>query len=391
MERTFNRIVRLIRRRYDSMFPHGHAVPFALRTTSGLSHTFGRGEPAFALVVTTTSGISALSPLDLSRIAEAYVRGALEVEGDLRRALVLRTAFPDRHPVAYLWRFLQPLLFGQVRSDARYIAAHYDLPPEFWMTFLDGRHRCYSHGFFERDDEPLADAMTRKLEFALAAIDAKPGDRVLDIGGGWGAVTEYAGRRGVRITSLTISRPSEQFLRDLIAREQLPCTVLLEHLMEHVPEAPYDGIVNLGVTEHLPNYRATLSKYLQLLKPGGKIYLDAAAAPVKHSESTFLEQHIYPGNGTLLCLHEYLAEVARTPLQLLSVQDDRHNYYLTTRRWAENLDAHREVIERGWGAELYRKFRLYLWGCADSFDRNLTQAYHWVMRKPAEGEVAVRS
>lgn len=382
MESAFNRLVRLIQRRYDSMFPAGREVPFALRTSSGLSATFGRGEPAFALVATRATGIAALGSMDLSRIAEAYMCGALEIDGDLRRALVLRTSFPDRHPIAFLWRFVQPLLFGQVKSDTRWIAKHYDLPSEFWMTFLDDRHRCYSHGFFERDDEPLADAITRKLDFALDAIDAKPGDRVLDIGGGWGAMTEHAGRRGVHVTSLTISQASEQYLRELIARESLPCTVLLEHLMEHVPDAPYDGILNLGVTEHLPNYRATLAKYLELLKPGGKIYLDASADREKHRQSTFLEKHIYPGNGTLLCLHEYLTEVARTPLQLLHVRDDRHSYYLTTRRWAENLDRHQEMIERNWGPELYRKFRLYLWGCADSFDRNLTQAFNWSMRKP---------
>jgi cyclopropane-fatty-acyl-phospholipid synthase len=189
----------------------------------------------------------------------------------------------------------------------------------------------------------------------------------------------------VHITSLTISRPSEQFLRDLIAREGLPCTVLLEHLMEHAPAEPYDGIVNLGVTEHLPDYRATLRKYLALLKPGGRIYLDASADRVKHSHSTFLEKYIYPGDGSLLCLHEYLEEVARTPLQLLGVYDDRHSYYLTTKHWAERFDRSRELIERNWGSEMYRKFRLYLWGCADSFDRDLAQAYHWVMRKPVGG------
>jgi cyclopropane-fatty-acyl-phospholipid synthase len=382
METRFYRLVRLIQRRYDAMFPSGDEVPFTLRTSTGLSHTFGRGEPAFALVATDRRGIAALSTMDLSRIAEAYVGGALDVDGDLRRALVLRTAFPDRHPFAFIWRFLQPLLFGQVRSDARWIARHYDFPPAFWTSFLDERHRCYSHGFFERDDEPLADAITRKLDYALDAIEAKPGDRVLDIGGGWGAMTEHGGQRDVRITSLTISEESERYLRELIATEQLPCAVLREHFMEHEPPEPYDGIVNLGVSEHLPNYRATLRKYLRLLKPGGKIYLDASADRVKHSHSSFLEKYIYPGNGSLVCLHEYLAELARTPLQLLGLHDDRHSYYLTTRRWAENFDRQREMIEGNWGPELYRKFRLYLWGSADAFDRDLAQAYHWVMRKP---------
>jgi len=384
MESAFNRLVELLKRRYSSIVPHGHDVAFALRTSTGLSHTFGHGEPAFVLVVTRENGVAALSSMDLTRIAEAYIGGDLEIDGDLRRALLLRTAFSDRHPIAFLWRFVQPLLFGQVNRDVRWIARHYDYPAAFFLSFLDERHRCYSQGIFADDEEPLEVAMTRKLDFALDAIGAKPGDSVLDIGGGWGAMTEHGGRRGIRITSLTISKMSETYLRDLIDREGLPCRVLLEHLMEHKPEVPYDAIVNLGVTEHLPDYRDTLRKYLSLLKPGGRIYLDASAAREKHGQSAFLEKHVYPGNGSQLCLHEYLAEVARTPLQLLGVYDDRHSYYLTTRKWAESLDRHREMVERNWGAQLFRTFRLYLWGCADAFDRDLTQAYRWVMRKPED-------
>jgi cyclopropane-fatty-acyl-phospholipid synthase len=227
--------------------------------------------------------------------------------------------------------------------------------------------------------------MTRKLDFAIDAVGAKPGDRVLDIGGGWGAFTEHAGRRGIRVTSLTISAESERFLNGLIAREALPCTVLLEHLFEHRPAEKYDAIVNLGVTEHLPDYRRTLEVYRSLLKPGGRIYLDASAHREKHSESTFLERHIYPGNGSLLCLHEYLAEVAKSPFRVRAVHDDRHNYELTSLHWARALDRHREEIERRWGGELYRKFRLYLWGCVDGFRRDMIQAYRWVMELPAEG------
>lgn len=383
MEQTFNRLVNLLQTRYAALFPPGGEVPFALRTSTGLSHTFGHGAPAFEVVARRKGGMAALSTFDLSRIADAYVGGDLDILGDISRALRLRDAFGDRHPFAFLWRFIQPMIFGQVNRDVRWIAQHYDYPDEFWLAFLDSRHRCYSQGVFASDDESLEDAMTRKLDFALDAVGAKPGDRVLDIGGGWGAMTEHAGSRGIRVTSLTISKASFGFLTNLIVRQKLPCRVLMEHLMDHTPEEPYDGIVNLGVTEHLPNYRSTLRKYLDLLKPGGRIYLDASADRDKNSQSAFLEKHIYPGNGSLLCLHEYLAEVAKTPLQLLGIHDDRHSYYLTTRHWAENLDRHQEMIERNWGAALFRKFRLYLWGCADVFDRDIAQAYRWVMQKPA--------
>ena len=387
LQRSFDRLTRLVERRYGGGNGNGRGAPgttggFALRTPGGAPRAFGGGAPAFTIVVNDAAGVSALATLDRTTIAEAYVQGRLDLEGEMERILAHRALFPDRRPGQFLWRFVQPLLFGQVRSDRRWIARHYDHDADFYRLFLDRRHRCYSQGVFERDDEPLEDAITRKLDFALAAIEARPGDRVLDIGGGWGAFTEYAGRREVRVTSLTISAQSEAFIRALVERERLPCTVLREHLLEHVPAERYDAIVNLGVTEHLPDYPATLARYLALVKPGGRVYLDASAQRRKHDHSTFMERHLFPGNGSPLCLHDYLAELARTPLQLLGVWDDRESYGRTTRAWAGRLDAAREEIERRWGAALHRTFQLYLWGCADGFRRDMIQAYRLVLRAP---------
>jgi cyclopropane fatty-acyl-phospholipid synthase-like methyltransferase len=219
------------------------------------------------------------------------------------------------------------------------------------------------------------------LEFALHSIQATPGDRVLDIGGGWGAFVEFAGKRGVRVTSLTISEPSRRFIQELIDREQLPCEVRLEHFFEHTPSEPYDAIVNLGVTEHLPDYPATVQRYHELLKPNGRVYLDASAARVRHDLSSFFERHIFRGNGTPLHLPGYVNAVTRSPLQLLTVIDDRDNYRLTTKAWAEGLDKNRDELERRWGRAQYRRFQIYLWGCVDGFRRDELQAYRLVLRR----------
>ena len=94
----------------------------------------------------------------------------------------------------------------------------------------------------------------------------------------------------------------------------------------------YDAIVNMGVTEHLPNYKATLRQYAELVKPGGHVYLDALAMRTKHRVSTFMSRYIYPGKSSPLVLHQYLRQVARSPFELVSVDDDRHNYHLTCAR-----------------------------------------------------------
>src|SRR4030095_10855214 len=104
---------------------------------------------------------------------------------------------------------------------------------------------------------------------------------VLDIGGGWGAFVEYAGRRGIKVTSLTLSGESEKFVQRMIDENGWDCRIHRQHFFEHNTDSPYDAIVNLGVTEHLPDYRQTLSQYQRLLRPGGRVYLDASACREK--------------------------------------------------------------------------------------------------------------
>jgi cyclopropane-fatty-acyl-phospholipid synthase len=380
MDARFKRLVHAFEKRYNTLFAEG-GTTFALQLAGHPARVLGRGEPAATLVVNDPHGIAALSTLDTLRIGEAYLAGSLDVIGDLSRLLALRDLFTDRHPLRFLYRFVRPVLFGQLKSDRAFIADHYDTDPEFYLAFLDRRHRCYSQAVFSHDDESLEDAMTRKLEFALESIGAKAGDRVLDIGGGWGAFVEFAGKRGIRVTSLTISEPSRAFIQALIDREQLPCEVRLEHFFEHRPAEPYDAVVNLGVTEHLPDYPATVQRYHDLLKPGGRVYLDASAARVRNDLSSFFERYIFRGNGTPLHLPGYVDAVTRSPLQLLTVIDDRNNYRLTTKHWAEGLDRHRDAVEKRWGRAQYRRFQIYLWGCVDGFRRDELQAYRLVMAR----------
>lgn len=382
MPTTLDSTATALEKRYRDFFAGRPETPFAVRL-DGQVRRLGPGEPRFTLIATSEKGLAALESLDLVAVASAYLDGDVELDGDLIEAIRMRDFFRDRHPLQYLKRFIGPLLVGQVKKDKEWIAQHYDYDQDFYLLFLDRRHRCYSQGVFAHDEEPLEDAMTRKLDFAIEAVGAKPGDRILDIGGGWGAFTEHAGKRGIRVTSITISKESEKFLQELVQRNGIPCQVLREHLFEHAPAQPYDGIVNLGVTEHLPDYRATLKKYLSLVKPGGKVYLDASATRKRGGHSTFLEKFLYPGNGSLMCLHEYLAEVARSPFLLRGVWDDNRSYYLTLRHWARNLDAGREEIERRWGKALHRKFQLYLWGAAEGHRTDRNQAYRVVLEKPA--------
>jgi cyclopropane-fatty-acyl-phospholipid synthase len=359
---------------------------FELRLPDGSTRSFGNGHPAFSIGVNDDRGISAILSGDENSIAEAYMHGALELDGDMLALLGIRNALRDRHPLAHFWwTRLQPLIFGQVARDKKWIAEHYDYEQDFYLLFLDRWARCYSQGIFAADSETLEVAIERKLAFAFDSLRVMRGSRVLDIGGGWGAFAEYAGRRGVRVTSLTISAESQQFIQRLIDDQGLRCNVLLEHFYDHCAD-PYDAIVNLGVTEHLPDYRRSMSCYQRLVKPGGRVYLDASSCREKHDFSSFIHRYIYPGNPTPMCLSDYLAEVERSPFEIAELQNDRHSYELTARQWAERLDGAREEIVARWGEAHYRKFRLYLWGTVHAFATNLMSAYRLVLALPCDGE-----
>jgi cyclopropane-fatty-acyl-phospholipid synthase len=382
MWKNLDHVINLLQRRHASLCSSSTLGAFTLQSPNGDSYVFGHGDPTFSVVAKNNQGLLALSTCDATTILEAYMSGALDFNGDLLRAFALRDMFTDRHILSRLWCFVQPLIFGQVSSDKNWISKHYDYESDFYTLFLDRKHRCYSQGIFLDDCESLESAMTRKLDFAIEATGVKPGDHILDIGTGWGAFVEHAGLKDIRVTSLTISRESEVFVNDLIAKNRLPCLVVRQHLLEFNPDERYDAIVNSGVTEHLPDYRATLAKYQALLKPGGRVYLDASASWTKQKVHSFIYKHIFPGNGYYMCLPEYLAQVAHTPFRLNAVYNDRHSYYLTTKHWAINLDRHREEIVRRWGEAHYRKFQLYLWGSVDGFLRDILQAYRVVLEMP---------
>jgi cyclopropane-fatty-acyl-phospholipid synthase len=382
-----SKLIQTLDRRYRTFFATREPVAFAVRSTVGTTpvreHRFGTGDPVFTITIVDPRGGDALASMDQLQVAMAYLNGWLDLDGDLVSALTMRKFFPDFHPIAWLGRFAPALLQGGKEHDRRSISAHYDRESEFFLTFLDTRHRCYTEGVFASDDEPLEDAMTRKMDLAVEALGIKPGDHVLEVGGGWGAFLEYAGKRGIKVTALTLAEESEAYLNGLINRENLPATVIRRHFLGYDGGGErYDAIVNMGVTEHLPDYRATLRKYAELLKPGGTVYLDALAMRAKHRVSTFMSRYIYPGGSSPLLLHEYLKRVAHSPFELISVVDDRHNYHLTCKAWAQRLDAAREDVVHRWGDALYRQFRLFLWGSAAGFATGQVQAYRWVLRLP---------
>jgi cyclopropane-fatty-acyl-phospholipid synthase len=362
-------------------------VAFELELPDGRQHAFGAGVPSFRIRARTERALPALGSLDLARIADAYLDAEFDVEGDMIAMYDLRPWLSDFHPLHSLWRFVQPLVYGQVGTNARAIRSHYDLGADFYLSFM-GDARCYTQGVFEHPHEPLEAAQRRKFDFCLKQCDLGPGSHVLEVGPGWGAFAEHAARRGVRVTGVTNSRDSARYMTALGARLGLAWEIVEADLLAYRPSQRFDAVVLMGIMEHLPDYPAVLDRFQALLRPGGRVYLDASASRAKYRASSFITRRIYPGNHSFFVLHDFLAAVARTPLRVRGVYDDRVDYYRTFVHWARNLEAGRERLIGGFGEWDYRRFHLYLWGSAHCFLRDTLQCYRVVLERPEEPAAA---
>ena len=294
-------------------------VPCELQLPDGQILSLGERPPAFRLIVHNERALRL--GLDESRMANAYVEGDFDIKGDMMALFDLRDRLVDHAPLAARFQFLRELLLTRPSSvNRRAIGYHYTLGDDFYLSFIDQAYRFYSHCLFHSDDETVEQAAVHKLESMWDALNLKSGQRLLDIGGGWGGVTQYCGARGVHVTSLTLVQDSANYIRNLIRQRDLPGEVLVQDILEHRPDRLYDNAVIYGVIEHIPNYRLFCQRVWDSLKPGGRLYLDASATVEKFEMSAFTRRHIWHGTHTFLALQDMIEELLFHGFEIVNVQ-----------------------------------------------------------------------
>lgn len=366
------------------------SVPFAIVFPNGRQVGVGEGKPTFTVALRNGRALRALAGMDEGRIADAYVAGDIEIDGDMLRPFELRSSMSDRHYLLTLWRFLQPVILGQVRTNRRAISSHYDIDPDFFLSFLDPEIPSYTQGIFEGDHETLAAATLRKFDYCFDKLGLKPGDHILEIGPGWGAWFAYASQRGVRCTGISNSTKSVDYLTQRSQASGQNWRLVTGDFLTYTSSEKYDAIVIMGVIEHLPQYGMVLDKFVSLLKPGGRIFLDGSACIKKYELSSFMVKYIYGGNHSFLVLHDLLQHMSRTPLRVRELHDDRHDYFLTFRNWAVNFERNRQTVIDRFGEFNYRRFRLYLWGAAYEFLSGSLDCYRMIIEYPEYPEASTR-
>ncbi|WP_267626610.1 class I SAM-dependent methyltransferase [Gordonia sputi] len=332
-------------------------------------------DPLFTVRFVTPDGLET-APTQLA-VATAYMHGDIDVTGDFEQVMAARDILPSGNTAQQAAKFLWDLIIASPTTvNRKAIDSHYTLGDDFYHTFIDSHYRFYSQCIFDSPDDTLEQAAEHKLERMYSALQLGPGDRLLDIGGGWGGVGLYCAPRGVHVTAVTLAEDSAAYMRDLYRRRDLDVDVVHTDYLDYQPDRPFDHIVMYGVIEHLPNYAQFCAKTWELLRPGGRLYLDGSASIEKYAMTGFTRKYIWPGHHTFMSLPAIQHALLRHGFDILETRNETNDYALTMRHWATRFDAARPDIEARWGQETYRKFRIYLWAGAHALRTNRLQAYH---------------
>lgn len=402
-----------------------HPRDFAVRCWDGRLWPAEPGEPTrFTLVLTHPAAIRALflHPNETA-VTEAFVNQDCDVEGDLEAAtalgrflknrrwelgLLLRHgawlwALPSREPSRNSGRSLGPSLGpdnytpssleGALHSKARdrhAISYHYDASNEFYALWLD-RRMVYSCAYFARAEDSLETAQTCKLDYVCRKLRLKPGDRLLDVGCGWGGLIQHAAERyGAHAIGITLSARQAEWAERGIGARHLggSCWVEVRDYRDLPSDWRFNKIASIGMVEHvgttrLPSYFGAL---WEVLRPGGVCLIQGigarAGAPSEHSE--FMDRYVFP-DSELPPLDEMVCGAERAGFHVRDVESLREHYAMTLRHWLRRLEARRDEAAALLGEKRYRVWRLYLASCAHGFHAGLFDLYQTLLSKPLNG------
>ncbi len=284
---------------------------------------------------------------------------------------------------------------GRDQAENRdFIQFHYDVGNEFYQLFLDPEMQ-YSCAYFTDWGNSLEQAQRDKLEMICRKLRLKPGDRLLDIGCGWGGLICYAAEHhGVTAHGITLSDAQIELARERIARKGLADRVTVEIRDYADLGGEYDKVASIGMYEHIGI--ANIGKYFatvrRLLAPGGVFLNHAISRRAKRRKRRFsaraeqraLQKYIFPG-GELDDIGHTVQAMEQHGFEVHDVEAWREHYALTTRLWCERLTARRSEAVALVGEETYRIWVAYLGGCSLAFSRGSARIYQTLASRGAKG------
>jgi cyclopropane-fatty-acyl-phospholipid synthase len=382
----------------------GDDAPLHITFWDGSS--FGPDDAAARVVMRSPRALQRIirAPGELG-LGRAYVSGDLDIEGDVYAVLALHDLRPSLSFGASEWAAavraaagvgaLRPgrlptvaeeaRLHGRRHSRARDAAAishHYDVGNDFYAIVL-GPAMAYSCAYFASPDQSLADAQRDKHELICRKLRLREGERLLDVGCGWGSMAIHAAAtRGVHVVGVTLSQRQADLAAKRAAEAGVADRIDIRVQDERdVDDGPYDAICSIGMFEHVG--AARLSEYFAhlhaLLRPQGRLLNHGISRPPgarrsRFAPRSFIDSFVFP-DGELHEVGAVVSTMQNAGFEMRDVESLREHYALTLRNWVRNLETQRDDAVRIAGEGRYRVWRLYMAAAAVNFEAGRTQIH----------------
>ena len=384
--------------------------PFALELWDGttLPPTSGNGGgPVFRITTPEALGHVLRSPGQLG-VGRAYVSGGIEVDDmDEALALIAHWSPPPIEPRTKAQIALAAVKAGALRTipkvpamelrpkgrrhsilrDKRAVTHHYNLSNDYFALFLDAS-MTYSCAIWSRGATTLEEAQRTKLELVCTKLGLQPGDRVLDVGCGWGAFAIHAAREhGVHVTGITLSEPQASLARERAVAAGVGDRVDIRVMdYREIAGETFDAIASLGMVEHVGsvNIDAYAAKLASLLKPGGRL-LNHGIARLRVGDAeagAFSERYVFPDAAPLHLSRIQLA-VERAGLHTRHIEDFPDDYARTLLEWQRRFESNIDRARELGGDERVRVWRIYLRVSRQGFENGFMSVYQVRAVKPA--------
>lgn len=364
--------------------------PFLIKI-NGKEVLVGEGKPAFVVRFNKSLDIKELRRSTSLALGEAYMRGDIEVEGDLFQALDQLLGQMGKFSLDKT--ALKKLIFtsNSKKNQKDEVSSHYDIGNDFYRLWLDDT-LSYSCGYFKNPDDTLYDAQVNKVDYILEKLYLKEGMSLLDIGCGWGfLLIEAAKKYGINGVGITLSLEQHKKFSERIAEEGLEGQLTAE-LMDYrdLPKygKTFDRIVSVGMVEHVgrDNYDLFLSCADKVLNSKGLFLLHYISALEEHPGDPWIKKYIFPG-GMIPSLREMISLAASHRFYVIDVESLRRHYTKTLLCWDKGFREHLDEVREMFDDEFIRMWDLYLCSCAATFHNGIIDLSQILMTKGVNNDL----
>lgn len=348
--------------------------------------------PRVVVTVRDAAALPALLSPSLDALGEAYVEGRIDVDGAIDDVLAMAHTLVAAGAAARgegPWRRWVRAFAHSRHADREAIQYHYDVSNDFYARWLDPA-MVYSCAYFEQGDEDLATAQRKKIDHILTKIRLRPGQTLLDIGCGWGALVMRAAQAfGARCVGITLSQAQYDLARERVAAAGLADRVEIRLQDYRDVGGTFDRITSVGMFEHvglrhLPDYFRILRE--RLAPDGwclnhGITTTDAHDGETPHGGGRFIDRYVFP-HGELPHIGTVLRTVQEGGLEPFDVESLRRHYALTLTHWSRAFEAQADALRALVPERTWRIWRVYLAGCAWAFEHDQISLFQ-VLCRPA--------